>query len=254
MILFSVILILIFLHYSYLLNKIALKIAIDPSFKHDSKTLHKISIIIPFRNETQNLKSVILSLLELDYNLDSFEILFINDHSEDDYKSVFDEFPSVNNIHLIDSNGEGKKAAIETGIRNARFNWILSSDADCNFDSTWLFSCIHTINTQHSDLFILPVYTAYGKSVLAKFQHYDSLSILGVNVGYYSWKNIVLLASGANLLYKKNKFEEANPFVNNKNIHSGDDMFILQEFKLKINKNLNCITPVRYRSRASRKF
>ncbi len=231
MILLSIILILFFLHYSFLINKIASKIVIPPIRKSDLKKQNKFSIIIPFRNEEHHLKESILSLHELEYDEKYYEILFINDHSIDHFSKVFNEFASISNIHLIDSNGEGKKTAVETGISYAKFDWILSSDADCTYDKNWLNTCNDLINTKHSDLFVLPVYSQLGDSVLAKFQYYDSLSTLGINMGFYNWKNKVLLASGANLLYKKSKFEKANPFENNKNIHSGDDMFILQEFK-----------------------
>lgn len=240
MILLSIILILIVIHYSFLLNKIASNIVIAPIDKSDAKTKNKISIIIPFRNEADQLNETILSLLGLDYDKDYFEVLFINDHSNDNFIDVIDAFAAINNFHLINNSGEGKKSAIETGISLAKYDWILSSDADCIFDSRWLNSCNYLINAKPSDLFILPVYSQAGNSIVSKFQYYDSLSILGINMGFYNWRKRVLLGSGANLLYKKSKFEEANPFNNNKKIHSGDDMFILQEFKrLKFNICLN---------------
>ena len=232
MILFCIIIGLIILHYAYLLSSLSNKIPtlISSPNLQDGKQ-HGISIIIPFRNEALRMEDAIKSLQKLNYSPNCYEIIFVNDHSSDNFSALVEKHEDNDIIRWIDNDGKGKKSAVESGISRANFDWILSSDADCIFDPAWLESANYLINNSASDLFVLPVYTPYRKGLLNKFQYYDSLSTLGFNIGYYSKTGKVLLASAANLLYKRRDFIELDPYSNNKEIHSGDDIFILKKFK-----------------------
>lgn len=189
-----------------------------------------ISLVIPFRNEAQNLYKSLKSLSELVYDADKFEIIFVNDDSSDDFNSCFSRYKE-GNFKIIDNEGQGKKAAVESGIKAAKFSWILCSDSDCKYENEWLLHCNYLIQKQASDLFVLPVYILSDDTLINAYQYYESLSSLGVNMGYYHKKDDVLLASGANLLYKKELFFKLNPYQGNSNIASGDDMFLLDRFK-----------------------
>ena len=158
-------------------------------------------------------------------------MLFINDHSNDDPSVSFSKILESTNVKIIDNKGKGKKAAIETGISNAKFSWILCTDADCIFDTDWLTSCNELIEHCDGDLFVLPVIIGEDTSLTQAYQYYESLSSIAVTEGYFHWKQKVLLASGANLLYKKEAFLAIDPFKENKRIASGDDMFLLEGFK-----------------------
>ncbi len=99
----------------------------------------KFSIIIPFRNEVQNLPDLLSSLLQSDYPLDAFEMLLVNDESTDEYLKIIETFQYLNpklNLHLLENNRKSpspKKDAIDTAIKVSRHDWIISSDADCIF-------------------------------------------------------------------------------------------------------------------------
>ena len=255
MIIFSIIIGLIILHYSYLLSSLANKIsAISLTSALQEEKQNGISIIIPFRNEGLHLEDSIKSLLKLSYSTECFEIIFINDHSSDNFIKLFAKYKGHANIRLIENDAIGKKSAVESGIKRASFDWILMTDADCLFDEKWLLSANYLINNSVSDLYVFAVYTPYEKGLLSKFQYYDSLSTLGFNLGYFSKTGKVLLASAANLLYRKKDFIELDPYSDNKEIQSGDDIFLLNKFKeaqLRIEVNFKKGTWVKTKANSS---
>jgi len=223
---------LLFIHYLWLLSGMVRSFTNDQKTEEEkSPVRNTFSIIIPFRNEAKVIRDTIESLSRLDYDKESFEIILVNDHSEDDFQKQIGGLLDSSSIIIIDNNGVGKKEAIETGVEKAKNEWILCSDADCLFQEDWLIACNNAINENSADLFLFPVFISEGKGLLGRFQYYDLLSTLGFNMGFYFYKGISLLANGANILYKKVDFQTIDPFKNNKRISSGDDMFLLQEFK-----------------------
>lgn len=218
-------------YYVYLILQFKRHIAERPAVSSDVFEEQKVSVLIPFRNEERHLEESLNSLSKVEYPRDNFEIIFINDHSTDNSIKVFNEFNTLKNIKLIDNKGIGKKNAILIGIEAASFNWILASDADCIYDEKWLTRCNQLINNIEADMFVLPVSIKQTNSILSDFQYYESLSSIGVNAGSYSKYGNILLASGANLLYRKKVFLELDPYFENLAVASGDDMFLLEKFK-----------------------
>ena len=226
---------LILIYYVYLILQFKRHIAHRPAVSKGIASQQKVSILIPFRNEEEVLGETLSSLSKVEYPSENFEIIFVNDHSTDQFLTVFEEYSSIKNIRVIDNKGEGKKSAIISGIDAAKFSWILTSDADCYYEPKWLYTCEQLINNFQADMYVLPVVVMNENSILSEFQYFESISTIGVNAGNYFKKGGVLLASGANLLYKKETFQKVQPFAQNLNVASGDDMFLLEKFK---NENL----------------
>ncbi len=241
---------LLFIHYAWLLIGMTRSIKCDQIEKQKNNlTQHSLSVIIPFRNEANRLNKTIKSLSQLNYDKEKLEIILVNDHSEDHFVSVLDKMELPPSLRIIENNGNGKKEAIESGIVAAKNDWIVCSDADCLFHSEWLEKCNDALNSLPADLYLFPVYNSSGTGLLARFQFYDQLSTLGFNLGYYFFKGKSLLANGANLMFRKTDFQRIDPFKGNKEISSGDDMFLLQEFqkdgltiKMNCNKELWVLT------------
>ncbi|MEI9943927.1 MAG: glycosyltransferase [Chitinophagaceae bacterium] len=92
----------------------------------------KISVIIPARNEEENIGKLLNALNEQTYPKESFEIIVVDDHSEDGTTNIVSTFPRVKLISLKDDNiNSYKKKAIETGIAAATGELIVTTDADC---------------------------------------------------------------------------------------------------------------------------
>ena len=118
------------------------------TFQHQ-KSKHQqnapqVSIIVAARNEQQTLQRTIESLLQLDYPQDKLEILLVDDRSEDSTREIIQRFAQKYSfIKLIPIRAmipglSGKQTAIHTAVQNARGEYILLTDADCQVPFSWV--------------------------------------------------------------------------------------------------------------------
>jgi len=192
------------------------------------------SILIPFRNEAKNLSSLLESIALLQYPNNKFEILMINDDSTDESKAVINDFKRLHNnieLRLFENKRKSnspKKDAIEIGITNAQFDWIITTDADCIIPKNWLFSFDGFIQKEVPKMVVAPISYKIKNRFLDKFQNLDILSLQGSTIGGFGIKK-PFLCNGANLCYNKDAFIKVNGFEGNNNITSGDDIFLLEK-------------------------
>ncbi|WGD35501.1 glycosyltransferase [Olleya sp. YS] len=200
----------------------------------------KFTVIIPFRNEAEHLPELLESILKLNYPKDLFEIIFVDDASEDDSVAQIMRFLSyvqndsklLNNIRVSYS---PKKDAIALAIQHAKSKWIITTDADCILPKYWLDSYNEFIQKNSAKLIAGPVTYSLNKGFLNAFQTLDFLSLIGATIGGFGL-NKPFLCNGANLAYQKDFFESVNGFEGNTTIASGDDIFLLEK-ALKTDKN-----------------
>jgi len=196
---------------------------------------NEFSILIPFRNEEDNLNHLLNSFLNLSYQTYLFEILLINDASDDNSCKIIQQFQlehSQLNITLLNSHRKSsspKKDAINTAIEIAQFNWIVSTDADCEVPQNWLLLFNDFIETEKSLFISGPIKFKEEKSFLFHFQNLHFLSLIGSTIGSFGIKK-PFLCNGANLCYNKQAFKELKGFEGNSNMASGDDIFLLEKF------------------------
>lgn len=198
----------------------------------------RFSIVIPFRNESENLPVLLESLSKLNYSTELFEIIFINDFSEDNSSEIITKVTERNNlpIRLIQNkhiSSSPKKDAISEAISTAKFEWILTTDADCEIPENWLKTLDEFIQSEKK-LKKIPmmicspiVYKTNGK-IIQNFQYFDGLSLQAVTIGSFGLNN-PLLCNGANLAYRKDAFEQVKGFIGNNHIASGDDIFLMEK-------------------------
>lgn len=219
----------------------------------------RFSIIIPFRNEEQNLPALLKSISTLNYPKDFFEIIFVDDDSEDasvqtisDYSNTHLTFSLcerslLKNIRVTNS---PKKDAITLAISKAKYEWIVTTDADSVLPKYWLDSFDEFIQKQNPDLIVAPITYANTSGFLQNFQLMDVLSLQGATIGGFGLKK-PFLCNGANLAYKKQLFKMMKGFLGNSDIASGDDVFLLEKAtrnKLATVKYLKCKDAIVYTS------
>ncbi|MGY5847885.1 glycosyltransferase family 2 protein [Salegentibacter sp. HM20] len=218
-----------------------------PEFSPDFSPAETVfSVIIPFRNEAENLPHLLQSLADLKYPSDNFEILLVNDASGDDSVKICVEFqqnhPEIR-IKILENNrlsNSPKKDAITTAIKEAKFEYILTTDADCSVPMLWLQTFNDFINKTKSKLIAGPVITSPpltppegGKIRPAHiFEELDVLSLQAAGAGAFGIGQ-AFMCNGANLCYRKEAFLEVEGFRGNDAIASGDDVFLLQKFQQK---------------------
>ncbi len=200
------------------------------------------SILIPFRNEAENIVALVKSLEQLNYPKERFEVLFINDGSTDNSVAILEPFLEKNkNFKFLQNQRKSKspkKDAINTAIKIAKNNWIVTTDADCEVPKNWLLGFSAFIE-QNSKLKMIAGPVAYktNKTFLQNFQNIDFLSLIGSTIGAFGIGK-PFLCNGANLCYKKDAFIMVNGFEGNDNIASGDDIFLLEKILLKYPKSV----------------
>lgn len=192
------------------------------------------SIVIPFRNEVENLPLLLRSISQFNYPVNKFEILFVDDDSNDASVQLIKNFKNEHtrlNIKIINNKKKSdspKKDAIETAIIESKFDWILTTDADCMPPEKWLRTMDQFIQIENPKMIVAPVTYEEDKTFLSKFQILDFLSLQGATMAGFGIQK-PFLCNGANLCYQKKCFEEIDGFSGNNNIASGDDIFMLEK-------------------------
>ena len=194
------------------------------------------TIIVPFKNEENQLPKLLASLLKQSYPKELFEVVFVNDNSTDNGKEVLEAaIGDRGNYRVIDSDGEGKKRALKQGIDKAMGQLIVSLDADCTMGPNWL-KALCTYYQQYKPKMIVGPVTIKPKGFFAQLQALEFLSLASSTAACLGWKHPIM-ANGANLVYERSLYYEWEDPFNNKEI-SGDDLFLLhkvkQKYRLKI--------------------
>ena len=193
------------------------------------------SVIIPFRNEANNIPHLLYSIAGLAYQKNFFEIILVDDDSSDDSVKLINEFAAKNSdldiqlLKNIRSSNSPKKDAISIAIPKAKYDWIISTDADCILPPLWLASFNTSIIVNKPNMVVAPVSFKSNSPFLSQFQLIDFLSMQGSTIGGFGIQQ-PFMANGANLAYRKDLFLKLNGFEDNNFIASGDDVFLLENF------------------------
>ena len=199
----------------------------------------KVSIAVAVRNEASNIEALLKSLFLQDYPQDLYEIIIVDDGSDDETARLIEEFVSrkteIKNLKLItldENEGSGKKAAISRGIMASTGELIVITDADCIAGSKWI-STLASFFAKHKPQMILgPVRMTDRGSFFGKLQSLEFSSLISSAAGSCS-AGFPLLANGANMAFTRHAYESCGGFSDNAHYPSGDDMFLMMGIKKK---------------------
>jgi cellulose synthase/poly-beta-1,6-N-acetylglucosamine synthase-like glycosyltransferase len=199
----------------------------------------KFSIIIPARNEADNIDRFLPSILEQNYPAELFDVTVINDHSTDNTAHrvllLQKKYSNLFLIELSEHVNQGitnayKKKAIEIAIAQSKGDWILTTDADCKAGKEWLIQYDAFIQEQQPVFVAAPVMFFNTGSFLSLFQVLDFMSLQGITAAAVCAGSHAM-CNGANLAYLKTAFYEVDQFSGIDHIASGDDMLLMQKIK-----------------------
>jgi len=187
-----------------------------------------VSVIIPFRNEEAKLPYLLQSLADQKYS-GAWEVIFVNDHSTDCSAELVQRWIDQNafgNYSLIHSlqNNEGKKQAISLGVKSAKGEIIVQTDADCTMNEHWLQSLLVGFD-ENTEMVLGPVAMLPQKGFWSKFAALEFLSLQATGAGFALGKKPIM-GSAANMAYHKSAFGRLK-FTGEK-LSSGDDVFMIQ--------------------------
>lgn len=190
-----------------------------------------LSVIIPARNEERNITTLLIALSKQTYPTAFFEIIVVDDYSIDSTAEKAKTFNLPNIILIqpgIPSEFSSKKKAIEAGVKIAKGELIITTDADCTPGKNWL-QTINSFYVKKEAAFIAaPVKFSYNNSIVQIFQSLDFLTLQGITAASVS-ANFHTMCNGANLAYKKEAFQQVNGFEGIDKVATGDDMLLMHK-------------------------
>ncbi|WP_316635171.1 glycosyltransferase [uncultured Flavobacterium sp.] len=195
--------------------------------KSGLKPQTSFTIIVPFRNEAENLPKLLQRFLELNYPDNLFEVILVDDSSNEKFQ-VSDFRFQVSIIDNIRVSNSPKKDAISTAMQHVKTNWVITTDADCIVPENWLLTFDNYIQKNNVSMLAGAVTYECEKSFLHHFQQLDLISLQGATIGSFGLQK-AFMCNGANFAYTKSLFEKLNGFDGNDKIASGDDVFLLQK-------------------------
>ena len=174
--------------------------------KSESKiNCEDLTVVIPFRNEVENLSILLKNINELKKTPSRF--IFIDDHSDDNWKNLFENQNNISiDVYSLGKDKQGKKEAIWEGVNHAETKYVLCWDADVCFKADY-FEELQEL--QAADLIILPVHFKSNNLVQA-LGEIDFYLANFVNQASAYWLRPVM-CNGANLLFS-NFSVQLHPF------------------------------------------
>ena len=198
----------------------------------DIKNIVKVSVLIAARNEEKNIVKLLQSLYNQTFPKELYEVIIVDDHSEDNTRKYIEEFINNNkdiNIKLLKAESEGKKKAISQALHNAENELIMVTDADCELNSLWIESIAAFYQDKKCKMILAPVLLSPANNLFEKMQVLEHLSLIASTAGSASI-GVPVMCNGANMAYEREAALEVEKLRHDFNIESGDDMFLLEQF------------------------
>ena len=191
-----------------------------------------MSVIICAKNEAANLKAMLPSILNQDFP--DFEVIIVDDNSEDGtWEYIKEQAKHDNKLNVIQRNNDfndfaGKKGALLKGVKSAKYDLLLLTDADCvPASNNWIRNMTSHFKPGTD---IILGYSPYLKedgllNHLIRFEtfytalQYFSLALMGKPY----------MGVGRNLAYRKSVFYQSKAFDNHKALQSGDDDLLIND-------------------------
>lgn len=204
--------------------------------KAAQNTAQPVSIIVCAHNELHNLKLLIPKLLQQDHP--DFEIIIVNDRSDDGTYDFMLETKSdrIKNVTVdqVHDHINTKKYAITLGIRAAKHDVLLFTDADCMpYSDQWIQEMTNGFTDQTDFCIGVSQYTKT-KGFLNRYIRYETL-LTAINYSSWALAGNPYMAVGRNLAYRKSSFLEHKGFNKFQHITGGDDDLLINQFANKKN-------------------
>lgn len=226
-------------YYVFFFGKLAFY---KPADRSNSQT-HAISVIICARDEAANLVTNLPGVLVQDYKT-THEVIVVNDNSYDESKYILEtlrkEFKQMQVVELTQEAKmiPGKKFPLSIGIKTARYEVLLLTDADCVPASEFWMDSMQGVYDDDTEIVL--GYGAYHKkkgilNKLIRFETYHA----ALQFMSYALAGIPYMGVGRNLSYKKAIFYRHKGFSAHNHVPGGDDDLFINTAATKKNTKIN---------------
>lgn len=196
------------------------------------------TVIIPARNESENLPACLKSIAEQQYPKSLTQVIVVDDHSTDNTLQIAKKFaighPETEVLELKQHLAPDlkfnsfKKEAINVGIKHAKGSLIVTTDADCVLPPDWLMLICSFYEKRNPVFIAAPVGFKDERTLFERFQSLDFLGMMcgtaaGIHLGLKNMSN------GANLAYSREAFLKVGGFKGIDHLATGDDILLMQK-------------------------
>ncbi len=191
-----------------------------------------LTVLVAVRNEAATIGLLLQDLEKQSYSKANFEVLLLDDHSEDETISIVQHYIEKKTLALrLIKMGEGvigKKNAIAKGVANALGQLIVTTDGDCRVGPHWLSSIedfyrVRNVKMITGGVVFLKENTLRGKILAIEFASLIGSGAASLQMGYPS------MCNGANLAYEKEAFLAVGGYEDTARLASGDDEFLMHK-------------------------
>jgi len=197
---------------------------LPPNHRITESSNQPVSIIICAKNELENLKKFLPSILEQDYP--EFEVIVVHDRSTDGSKNLLEDFskkyPKLRVIENTEATLPGKRSALKKGIEAAKNEIILLTDADCQAASKDWINRMSSAVTDQTEI-VLGYSPAFEQSgLLNRFIRYENF-LTALYYLSFALAKMPYMGVGRNLLYRASVTRNIGALEHHKGLVSGDD-------------------------------
>lgn len=206
----------------------------------------RLAIVVACKNEEDNLP-LLFSSIERQHSMPK-EIIFVDDNSTDNTFAILLDFAKkLPNVIVLQSTGNGKKAALIEGVKHCTAKYVLFTDADCILPDEYCLNAKIFLTTHSVDMLLGGVKLHYLSSdfegdfsvktdisdfALNPFKAFEILdlgSLQAVSAGS-AMMGCPIMCNGANMIVRRDIYLEHISGIRT-DIPSGDNMFMLHNIK-----------------------
>ncbi len=209
--------------------------------KKQGKKPSPVSVVICARNEYHLLKKNLSKILEQDYP--DFEVVVVNDSSTDEtiefLKDCERKYSNISIVNITQNLNffSGKKFPLSLGIKSAKNELLLLTDADCEpASNSWLKNMALAF-TPKTEIVLgySPIKPA--KGFLNTLMRYNTMQT-AIQYLSYALMGKTYMGVGRNLAYRKSMFYKSKGFISQYKLQSGDDDLFINRVATKKNTRI----------------
>ena len=198
---------------------------------------YSVSVIVPARNEENNIAQCLLALLHQDYPADKIHLIVVDDQSTDNTTKIVNEYIgkypgriSLVQVSKRHPNISPKINALKIGITNSTTEILFTTDADCWASPLWISS---TIAQFEKNVGVVTGLTVYARSenvspIFRGIQFLDFISYTAVGAGGIGMNSINTF-NGSNMAFRRTAYDEISGFDSLAHLNTGDDSLLAQK-------------------------
>ncbi len=208
-------------------------------------SFEKFSIIIAAKNEAHHLPELLNQLINQNYPQELYEIIIINDLSNDATDLIMKAYSGIINLKYLrvqdfedqypDVQIIGKKRALNIGIEQAKYEFLVFTDADCHPSINWLEEINKYCDSETDFISGYSPLIFEQQNIYTDIKNLERSSMFAVTAGSFG-NHLALTCTARNMIYRKDLWLQVNGYQSISLIPSGDDDLMLLKMRKLIRK------------------